>query len=161
MKILTHLKGPRRSLAIVLSAALLAILGVVILRAQQNVTETPTAEQRAVALLREINTAELSYHDSYQHYGTRMQLLSSKIPQEIEERMKQHAIGRPGAFVPPQDLSLEQPIAGYSLSIYLSPESLHYLVALENNSSEKNPCVWSFYTGDSGVIHQAKPIGCK
>ena len=117
--------------------------------------------RHAVALLRVVNDAESHYHTGSAAYATWDQLSKSGIPQGIvaqtEERLSK--TGAPEMARPRFNLDSPQPLPGYVLSLYLSADGSHYLCSLRDDGKEA--CGPSFFTDDSGLILQAKAIGCR
>lgn len=126
---------------------------------QQAVGAEPEAVRRAVVLLRLINNSEASYREAFQAYATWQELSESRIPETLAAQIdeQRRAWGRePLAF----NVGSLQPLTGYSLSLYTSPDRAHYISSLRPIATT-DECAPSFYSSDDGPIQLAKTIGCK
>lgn len=152
-------KGHARLWTVIAGLLFFAALVMAAAWAQEQAVPAPTASQRrAVGLLRLLNNTEYKYRSQFQRFGTLNELLDSRIAQVVMDEMREGAKRHPG-FQFSTDLTSSDPAPGYSLAVFVSPEGPRYLASLKDNSADA--CAPSFYTDDSGVILQARAIGCK
>lgn len=146
----------------ILNAALLVLcLGIVSARSAQNVPAEPeTAEQSghwtALALVREVNTAEAVEQGTYSHFSSWQVLLTHYQPSFDDfAKMSVHRQQIPSSrFAEPPEI-----MPGWNLRLNVHPDGQGYDLMLQDMNDKK--CAYALFTNETAVIWETKTIDCE
>ena len=156
----------------VLTSLLLVFLGVQTPQFAQDASTDPGKaheHQLAISLLREINTAEATYHSENGSYATWQTLLSS-YPKYFDQFLARHASvqshpltwdGAQTRHILPTIQFNDPPeiLPGWNLRLNVHSDGQGYDLLLTDMRDEK--CAYAALTDENGVIRQSKAIDCQ
>ena len=115
--------------------------------------EVPDARERAVNLLRLINTSEAEYHAQRGRYATWEELLASPELSRVE-----HDTGLSYHLAGSVPAPSGEVLPGYLLRFLTATDGASYMLSLQETADHQ--CRFSLYTNERTLILEARVIGC-
>lgn len=132
----------------------IAVIMLVAARAQKAQPQSPnrplTPREKAIEVVRVINTAEYDYRNDHNRFGTWDEVYASGVVTNLEQtwpRMKDLSIASGPEVIP-----------GFRLTLLVAEEGAAYSLSLHEMQS--HGCGLSVFSDQSGLIYQGTVIDC-